>query len=152
MNCEPQSWESWGASALSLGEAVGEALPDGVVQRAEAQGGVGAGGVAAADQVAVVAVDHRHQPQPPFAGGDLGQVGRPHLIGALGLDPALMLGARDPPLRDQQPVLAHDPPDALAVDDPARRPGPAQAAAQHRGHAPGAEPGPVAADVEDVCL
>jgi hypothetical protein len=44
---------------LELVELVGEALPDRVVQRAEAQLGVRGVAVAAADQVAVVAVDDR---------------------------------------------------------------------------------------------
>lgn len=100
-------------------EVVAEALPDGVAERLQAQRGVGRDAVAPADQIAVVAVDQADDPQPALPCGDLRQIGRPLLIGALGLDLAVVLAAWDAALRHEQALLAHHALGALAVHDAA---------------------------------
>src|SRR5919112_5633323 len=110
-----------GAMVVAQGEALGRVLLDAAevaqdalahwLERLEAV--AGAGGMAA-DALAGAMVDGNEHPGPAFSEGDsLGHVGAPHEIHGGGGDDAVMralLRTADP-VRREQAVLAHQPPD-----------------------------------------
>jgi len=112
------------------GVAVEAAAPDGVLQRAQHQVGVGPVGGLPAHDPPRERIPHAGQPQRPLPGGDPGDVGHPQPVrlacGELAVDqvrrrrrPWVLAGRRPPPLahkRALQASLAHEPLHALAAD------------------------------------